>query len=206
MPAGRPSDDDPGSARLGLGQRILLRLPRLGGQRSRESLGDRFREAVLKPEPAGAARTPSRRVREEEAEARARRMDDQERLIGLSMAPLAGLIAILVHAHQVANNPPVGKPHHVSAGLALELEIVLLVLAVVMLGGAWFARRFVVGIAAALYGLAVFNLHWWGFGIPFVLMGAFFLVRQYRAQQEAKNAKPSGRSPRPGNKRYTPPT
>lgn len=205
MPAGRTSDDDAGAPRLGLGQRILVHLPRFGGGQ-RSSLGDRVREAVLKPEPVGpGSRTPSRRAREEEAAARARRMDDQERLVGLSMAPLAGLIAILVHAHQVANNPPVGSPHHVSVALALELEVVLLVLAVVMLAGSWFARRFVVGVAAALYGLAVFNLHWWGFGIPFVLMGAFFLVRQYRAQQELKNQKPSGRSPRPGNKRYTPP-
>ncbi|HZU78595.1 MAG TPA: hypothetical protein VE991_01655, partial [Acidimicrobiales bacterium] len=124
---------------------------------------------------------------------------------GLSLAPLAGIIAIVVHAHQVANNPPAGRPHHVSVALAFELELVLLALAVALMVASWFGKRLYAGIAAALYGLAVFNLHWWGFGIPFVLVGAFFLVRQYRAQQEAKNVKPGGRSPRPGNKRYTPP-
>ena len=75
------------------------------------------------------------------------------------------------------------------------------------------------GIALALYGLAVFNLHYWGFGVPFLLAGAWYLVRAYRLKQELKRVGGSGASsggrtrqisaasgarPRP-NKRYTPP-
>jgi hypothetical protein len=63
-----------------------------------------------------------------------------------------------------------------------------------------------------LYGLAVFNLHYWGFGVPFLLVGAWYLVRAYRFQQELKKtevgtprARANGARPR-SNKRYTPPT
>ncbi len=77
------------------------------------------------------------------------------------------------------------------------------------------------GIALALYGLAVFNLHYWGFGVPFLLAGAWYLVRAYRLSQELKRvggsrrvaverSEPPGQpwraGPRPRpNKRYTPP-
>ena len=64
----------------------------------------------------------------------------------------------------------------------------------------------------ALYGLSIFNLHYWGFGIPFLLFGSWYLVRAYRLQQKLQ-ARPSesadgagpgrGVRPRP-SKRYTP--
>ena len=71
----------------------------------------------------------------------------------------------------------------------------------------------------ALYGLAVFNLHYWGFGIPFILAGAWYLVRAYRLQRDLKEATGDVPGTRPGpvgawsdrrratrpNKRYTPP-
>jgi hypothetical protein len=147
----------------------------------------------------------------------AKHADDQERLVGLSMAPLAGIIAILVATHQLANNPPAiladgrANPLHVSPALTHELEAVLLALAAAMVVGSLLRRRLVTGIAAALYGLAIFNLHWWGFGIPFVFAGAWFLVRAYRAQQALKAASQpaaggsSGPAP-PPSRRYTPPT
>ena len=49
----------------------------------------------------------------------------------------------------------------------------------------------------ALYGLAVFNLHYWGFGVPFILVGAWLLVRAYRLQRDLREA--TGDAPaRPG--------
>jgi len=72
----------------------------------------------------------------------------------------------------------------------------------------------------ALYGLSLFNLPpYWGFGFPYILAGAWLLVRAYRLQRDLKEAKgeptrygpPRGSGtngagrPRP-NKRYTPPT
>ena len=69
------------------------------------------------------------------------------------------------------------------------------------------------GVACALYGLSIFNLHYWGFGVPFLLIGSWYLVRAYRLGQRLKRAKevdsPSGSTGparrAPPNKRYTPP-
>jgi hypothetical protein len=90
-------------------------------------------------------------------------------------------------------------------------------LALVMLVTTMLRKRLFLGIATALYGLAIFNLHYWGFGIPFVMCGAWYLVRAYRLQRDLKFAKgeaPSRYGPktqRSGssyvaqpNKRYTP--
>jgi len=98
---------------------------------------------------------------------------------------------------------------------------VLLGMAVLMLATAWFRKRLYLGMVMALYGLAIFNLRYWGFGVPFVLFGAWLLVRAYRTQRdyrEATGAKPA-RQPargRPGGlagrarpepaKRYTAPS
>ncbi len=76
-----------------------------------------------------------------------------------------------------------------------------LALALAMLVGAWFRKRLVIGIACALYGISFFNLHYWGFGLPFILIGSWYLVRAYRLSQKLKLAKstdtprlgPSGR-------------
>jgi len=74
-------------------------------------------------------------------------------------------------------------------------------------------KRLFLGIVMALYGLGIFNLHYWGFGVPFLLFGAWYLVRAYRLQQSLKlatgddprGATRNGSSP-PSSKRYTPPT
>ncbi|MDE3087486.1 MAG: hypothetical protein KGJ77_12055 [Acidobacteriota bacterium] len=218
MPA-RGAPADPGGApQLRLWQRLLARAPRLRGSGERSGkpgLGERLQRAVLKSEDAAGARPQGGRRPPtfEELEA-AKRSDDTERLVGLSLAPIAGLIAILIAAHQLSNNPPAtlgGRPNprHVSVTLTHELELVLLALALVILVTSFLRLRLYTGIATALYGLAVFNLHWWGFGFPFVFVGAWFIVRAYRAQQAARAAAedlppPGARGPR-ANRRYTPP-
>jgi hypothetical protein len=78
-------------------------------------------------------------------------------------------------------------------------------------------KRLFLAISMALYGVALFQLGWLGFAVPFVLAGAWYLVRSYRLQQELRRAEPedvrptrarSGAGadvrPRP-SKRYTPP-
>ena len=62
-------------------------------------------------------------------------------------------------------------------------------LALVMLVTAWFRKRTFLGIAMALYGLSIFNLHYWGFGLPFIMGGAWYLVRAYRLSEKLKFAK-----------------
>lgn len=154
-----------------------------------------------------------------EIEAAIRRADDKERLIGLLAAPVAAAIGLLVTANLVANDPKAllanGQVNHLHANpsLYVELGLVTMALALVMLVTAWFRKRLILGIATALYGLSIFNLHYWGFGVPFILIGAWYLVRAYRLQGRLKAAKAAEgidyRSPmappRP-SKRYTPPS
>lgn len=181
--------------------------------------GDWMRQTFLKPPKPGTevqAAPAARPV--EELEATVRSADDKERLIGLIAAPIAAAIGILVITALVANDPPAYKDGHanklhVSVSLYHELTLVLLALSVLILLTSLLRKRLFIGITLALFGLAIFNLHYWGFGIPFVLAGAWYLVRAYRVQRELKEATgdvpargSSAFSGRPRqNKRYTPP-
>ncbi len=131
--------------------------------------------------------------------------------MGLFAAPFAALIGLLVVSHQVQGD----KSH--AYGVYGDLLVVLLALSLAMLAFAWFRKRLFLGIVMALYGLTVFNLKYWGFGFPFLLGGAWLLVRAYRAQRAVREA--GGDAPGGGNtaqrngngrttpnKRYTPPS
>lgn len=167
---------------------------------------ERFTHAVIKADtrPTPETDSPQSVGELEEAVAHA---DDTERLIGLAAAPLAGLVAILVVSSLGTKS---GK--HTSS-VDSTLTLVLFGLAFVMLASAWFRKRLFLGVACALYGLSIFNLHYWGFGVPFLLIGSWYLVRAYRLGQKLKRAKendsPSGSTGRARraapNKRYTPP-
>ena len=141
-----------------------------------------------------SASTPADELTLEELEDVVRFADDKERLIGLIAAPLAATIGILVIGALIANDPAAllkdGQVNklHVSVSLYQSLAGVLLGLSVLMLGLAFFRKRMLLGIVMALYGLAVFNLHYWGFGVPFILAGAWLLVRAYRLQRALREA------------------
>jgi hypothetical protein len=156
-----------------------------------------------------------------ELEEAVRRADDKERLIGLLAAPIAAMIGLLVTGSLLANDPKVTLANgqlnklHVSPSLYVELGAIAIVLAVVMLAMAWFRKRLYLGMTMALYGLSLFNLHYWGFGVPYILFGSWYLVRAYRLQSKLKLARAAegggpaigGPGVRPAqSKRYTPPT
>jgi hypothetical protein len=148
-----------------------------------------------------------------EIEAAVKRADDKERLIGLLAAPVAAAIGLLVTATLLAHDPKGIK--HVSPSLYLELSAVTMVLALLILIMAWLRKRTFLGIAMALFGLSIFNLHYWGFGLPFIIGGAWYLVRSYRLSEKLKFAradagpaatKGGATAPPPqASKRYTPP-
>lgn len=194
------------------------------------TLLERLRRAVVKPPGPGetpATARPRPVLPVEDLHAAARSADDKERLVGLITAPLAAAISILVVSALISNDPAAllrnGQVNrlHVSTLLYESLAGVLLALSVLMLATALTRRRILLGIVIALYGLAIFNLHYWGFGIPFIMGGAWLLVRAYRLQadlREATNEAPArvaGSAPRrsapsyqgPGpSRRYTQPS
>ncbi len=181
-------------------------------------LVDRLRNAALKPEDPDAP-SHSKGAYElsgEELQIEAKQANDKERAIGLLAGPLATIIAFLVIHNLVVNDPAARlsngavKSSHVSTSTYSELFIVLIVLSFGMTAMALWRKRLFLGIAAALYGLAIFNLHYWGFGAPFVLVGAWYLVRTYRLNRNLKESTAgelSATSSGPAsNKRYTPPS
>jgi hypothetical protein len=187
---------------------------------SKPPLTSRLRGALLRP----AGREPSRSepaVPLGALEAAARSATDKERLIGLLLAPWAALIGILISSQLVHHDPaarlPGGlvNPRHVNVTFYHEVLIAMLALAVAMLASAWFRKRLFLGVTMALFGLTVFNLHYWGFAVPYVLCAGWLLVRGYRLQRSVREAilapvidGPTVTTtvrPRRANKRYTPP-
>jgi Ca2+/Na+ antiporter len=172
---------------------------------------ERLKYAMVKPdgEPVDVGPPKDRSV--DEIQADIAEANDKERAIGLIAAPIAALVGLVISSASI----DYARTHHQSVTVDDELTYVLLGLSVLMLAMAWWRKRLFLGITVALYGLAVFNLHYWGFGVPFVMVGAWYLVRAYRLQQELKRATPAetarprarttGARPR-SSKRYTPPT
>jgi Ca2+/Na+ antiporter len=151
----------------------------------------------------------------EELEGAIARSDDKERAIGLVAAPLAAIVGIVVGSATIDH----AKSIHQSVTIYNELTYLLLGLSVLILVTSLLRKRMFQGMTMALYGLAVFNLRFWGFGVPFVMAGAWYLVRSYRLQQALKRAeadapsqprrngtRPANGSRPRSNKRYTPPT
>jgi hypothetical protein len=189
-----------------------------------ESLSARLKDAMLRPAVA-AENAPDSRPKApepttvEELQAAVSKADDKERMVGLLLAPIAGLIAIIVTSHLISSDPKATYANgavnlnHVNPSLYLEVGGSAFVLAMLMLAMAWWRKRLFLGIVMGLYGLSIFNLHFWGFGVPYLLAAGWSLVRHYRVTQKLKLAREGsggsslGRpsSSRP-NKRYTPPT
>ena len=181
---------------------------RMAADPDKPTLSERFTRAVIK---ADSRERPADEGPQtvEELEETVARMDDRERLIGLAAAPLAGVIAIIVVS---TYGSKAGRP---ASSVDSSLALALFALALAALACAWFRKRLYLGIVFALYGLSIFNLHYWGFGVPFLLIGSWYLVRAYRFQQKLKLAKEEGVTGSGGsggaarraqpNKRYTPP-
>ena len=173
---------------------------RMAADPDKPTLSERFTRAVIK-----ADSRPERPVDEgpqtveELEEAVARMPTTQERLIGLAAAP-AGRGRRHPRGQQPTARRPASQPSSVDSSLALAL----FALALIMLACAWFRKRLYLGIVCALYGLSIFNLHYWGFGVPFLLIGSWYLVRAYRLQQKLKLAKAEGATGSGGHGRHGP--
>ena len=200
-----------------------------GSDQGGRPLRERLRSSFLRPVEDGdgaRAATSGERPSPAELEASVKSANDKERFIGLLAAPFAAAIAILVVGALITNDPPARLGNgqlnslHVSLSLYRDLGGVLIVLSILMLATAMWRKRLLLGIVTALYGLGIFNLHYWGFGVPFIMLSAWLLVRAYRVQRDlreatAQAAKGAARRPGAGgllprtppnpSRRYTPP-
>jgi hypothetical protein len=177
----------------------------------------RLKYSMVRPDddPGEVAKQEIRPV--EEIEADIARSNDKERAIGLVAAPVAAVIGLTISSASINY----AKTHGLSTSVYDKLTYVLLGLAILVLVNSWLRKRLFQGITLALFGLAIFQLHYtyFGFAAPFLLAGAWYLIRAYRLSAELKRAEaagpqaprpkagPNAAAPRPRrNKRYTPPS
>ena len=167
-----------------------------------------------------------RRPTVEELEADVRSANDKERLIGLVAAPLAAVVGILVISTLIVNDPPARLSNgqidtlHVSLSLYYDLGAVILVSPVLMLVTTSGANPVPRHRHSPLRTRHL-QPHYWGFGVPFILLSSWLLVRAYRlqhdlraagedgllragTQNEGRSTTPPRSSPKPSS-RYTPP-
>jgi hypothetical protein len=194
----------------------------VGDDQPKLSFFQRLRYTMVKPDDDGNVKKDEPEYSVDELRAMIARADDKERNIGLVAAPVGAIVALFVSADLIHHAQQTGQ----STSTYQTLTFVLLGMAALLLATSWLRKRMIMGVVLALFGLGIFNLHYWGFGLPFLLGGAWYLVRAWKLQSKLKlagggsrgsygppnsrvspNRLPSagGVLPRP-NKRYTPAT
>ena len=182
---------------------------------------ERLKYAMVRPDDSDERPAADERSAEE-LQTSIRWADDRERAVGLIAAPVSALISFIVIGADVNRNSSAttAPKNFVPASTYHWVLLVFLALSVIMLVSAWWRKRMLLAISLALYGVGLFQLGWLGFAVPFVLAGAWYLVRAFRLQQafkkaEAEEVSPKRSSARTGNgarpkarpsRRYTPPT
>lgn len=189
-----------------------------GGHEPRLTFWQRMKYTLVRPDDDGAPTATEERSVDELEEAM-RNADDRERAVGLIAAPVSAAVSFGVITALIDRDHTPGAKVVASVSTLHELLLVLLALSVLMVVTALWRKRLFLGLALAIYGVSLFQLGWLGFAIPFVLAGAWYIVRQFRLQQAFRrktegpggpptrksNGSSDGSRPRP-NKRYTPPT
>jgi hypothetical protein len=182
------------------------------------TLWERLKYSMVRPDDDPKEKQVQEIRPVDEIQADIARSDDKERAIGLVAAPVAAFVGLIISNASVNY----AKTHNLSTSVYDKLTYVLLGLSVLILLTSWLRKRMFQGITLALYGLAIFQLHYtyFGFAAPFLLAGSWYLIRAWRLQQELKKAEAAGpQAPRPKgattnaaaprprrNKRYTPPS
>jgi hypothetical protein len=165
------------------------------------TLFERLRYTMVKPDDSGKVKEEEPQMSREEVEAAIARADDKERNIGFVAAPLGAIITLFISADLIHHAQQTGQ----STSVYQTLTFVLLGMCALMLLGSWLRKRLILGIVLALFGLGIFNLHYWGFGVPFLMAGSWYLVRAWRLNSKLKLAGGgSGRTYGPPNSKVTP--
>ena len=153
--------------------------PRARAQRKRSRVGDWMRQTFLKPEDPAVARAES--PRKLAIGRRARRPRQVRRRQGAGHRSGGGTRRCGRSVSSWSTRSSRTTRHSTWQTAALNPHYVN---TVAVRRGSWSScsssplscsrwrllrKRLFLGIATALYGLAIFNLHYWGFGIPFIM-------------------------------------
>jgi hypothetical protein len=140
---------------------------------------------------AGAGRGQRRQVEElesmsrEEIAHRIKRLDDRERLLALTSAPLGAVVGILLTAVTIHLNPPVGHAKHVADSTIYFEGAARIVLSGVVALAALTRRRSFVGFALLFLGTSMGAPL---FALPFWALGGYLIWRVFK-YQKALNAR-----------------
>jgi hypothetical protein len=150
-------------------------------------LGGRL-STLLNPAPAGARPRPVDQLdtmTREEIAHRIKRLDDRERFLALTSAPIGIAVGILLTAFAIHLNPAArvhGKlnPKHVSDSLILLEGGVRIVLSGVVVACALTRRRSLVGFSLLFLGTAMGSPL---FALPFWVLGGYLIWRVFKYQR-----------------------
>jgi hypothetical protein len=150
-------------------------------------LGGRF-GALLNPSPAGARPRPVDQLdtmTREEITHRIKRLDDRERFLALTSAPIGVVVGILLTAFALHLNPAVrvhGKlnPKHVSDSLIFLEGGVRILLSGIVVACALTRRRSLVGFSLLFLGTAMGSPL---FALPFWALGGYLIWRVFKYQK-----------------------
>ena len=144
--------------------------------------------ALLNPAPAGPRARPVDQLdtmTREEIAHRIKRLDDRERFLALTAAPIGIAVGILLTAFAIHLNPATrvhGKlnPKHVSDSLILLEGGVRIVLSGVVVACAFTRRRSLVGFSLLFLGTAMGSPL---FALPFWVLGGYLIWRVFKYQR-----------------------
>jgi hypothetical protein len=165
-------------------------------------VGGRIRDTLLGPAPAKDRRRPSEDLNalsREEIAHRIKRIDDRERFLALTSAPLGIVVGILLTAVAIHLNPAVGKAKHVADSTIYLEGGARVLLSGVVVAAAMTRRRSFVGFALLFLGTSMGAPL---FALPFWALGGYLIWRVFKYQKAltAKGGTPgrtrgSGRVP-----------
>jgi len=143
---------------------------------------------LLNPAPGGARPRPVDQLdtmTREEIAHRIKRLDDRERFLALTAAPIGIAVGILLTAFAIHLNPAArvhGKlnPKHVSDSLILLEGGVRIVLSGVVVACAFTRRRSLVGFSLLFLGTAMGSPL---FALPFWVLGGYLIWRVFKYQR-----------------------
>jgi hypothetical protein len=162
-------------------------------------VGGRIRDTLLGPAPAKDRRRPSEdldALSREEIAHRIKRIDDRERFLALTSAPLGIVVGILLTAVAIHLNPAVGKAKHVADSTIYLEGGARVLLSGVVVAAAMTRRRSFVGFALLFLGTSMGAPL---FALPFWALGGYLIWRVFKYQKAltAKGGAP-GRGSRGG--------
>jgi hypothetical protein len=151
-------------------------------------LGGRLRDSLLKPPSTTARPRPGDdldSMTREEITHRIKKLDDRERFLALTSAPIGVVVGLLLTAFAIHLNPAArvhGKlnPKHVSDSLILLEGGARVLLAGIVVAAALTRRRSFVGFALLFLGTAMGSPL---FALPFWVLGGYLIWRVFKYQR-----------------------